>query len=238
METQSGNSTISQQAESKTKFQSSPFKPKPTLLLDVSPDGGVRNCGPDETPEDMLHHLVINTEVSAQLIQISRRKWQLATLVLGMLFAVTIAVTIWLYIETKMTGTQQAGLQAENRSIKEQLNVAETQITGLKGETDALLNRNIELAGENAQLKSLKQSVVAQAPAPVVTEARQTAENPRIEAIRKGTYPEGTTKDELISAIGEPDRVYKSDKYEQLVYFGKKPGRFWFADKWLVRTAE
>jgi hypothetical protein len=135
-----------------------------------------------------------------------------------------------------MTGAQQAGLQAENRSIKEKFNVAGTQIAGLKGEIEILLNRNIELAGENSQLKSLKKSVIV--PAPVVTETIQPAENPRIEAIRKGTYPEGTTKDELISALGEPDRVYKSEKYEQLVYFGKKPGRFWFADKWLVRTAE
>jgi regulator of replication initiation timing len=235
METNMGNSTISQEG-AKPKIQSSPFKPRPTLLLDVTADGGVRNSGHGETSEGMLHQLLINTEVSAQLTQASRMKWQLATLALGMLFAITIAVTIWLYIETKMTGTQREGLQAENRSIKKQLNVAETQITGFKGETETLLNRNIELAGENSQLKSLKKSAIA--PAPVVTEVRQPVENPRIEAIRKGTYPEGTTRDELINALGEPDRVYKSDKYEQLVYFDKKPGRFWFADKWLVRTAE
>jgi hypothetical protein len=27
--------------------------------------------------------------------------------------------------------------------------------------------------------------------------------------------------------MGEPDRVYNARGYEQLVYFGKKPGRFW-----------
>jgi len=234
METKTGNSTVSEGA-AKPKIQSSPFKLSPTLLLDVTSSGG-RSYGADETAEGMLQQLVINTEVSAQLMQLSRRKWQLATLVLGLLFAATIATTIWLNIETKAAETQRSRLLAENQSLKEQLNISGTQITGLKGETEILLNRNIELAGENSQLKSLKQSAVA--PAPVVTEAKQAPENPRIEAIRKGTYPEGTTKDELISALGEPDRVYKSEKYEQFVYFGKKPGRFWFADKWLMRTAE
>ena len=38
--------------------------------------------------------------------------------------------------------------------------------------------------------------------------------------------------------LGEPDRVYKSRGYEQLVYFGRKPGRFWFIGGYLVQTTE
>jgi hypothetical protein len=36
--------------------------------------------------------------------------------------------------------------------------------------------------------------------------------------------------------MGEPDRVYNARGYEQLVYFGKNPGRFWLIDGHVVRV--
>jgi hypothetical protein len=44
------------------------------------------------------------------------------------------------------------------------------------------------------------------------------------------------TKTELIAVLGEPDRVYMSKNYEQLVYFGHKPGRFWLIGGHLVEV--
>ena len=54
--------------------------------------------------------------------------------------------------------------------------------------------------------------------------------------MRKGTFSNGATKAELIAAMGEPDRVYNARGYEQLVYFGKKPGRFWLIDGHVVQV--
>jgi hypothetical protein len=68
--------------------------------------------------------------------------------------------------------------------------------------------------------------------------AEQALDAGRIEAIRKGTFPKGAAKGELIAALGEPDRIYKSRGYEQYVYFDKKPGRVWFIGNWLVQTSE
>ncbi len=41
-------------------------------------------------------------------------------------------------------------------------------------------------------------------------------------------YPQDMAKQELIASLGEPDRSYQGDIYEQLVYFDRSPGRFWF----------
>jgi regulator of replication initiation timing len=167
---------------------------------------------------------------------------------------VAVVVIGWLYVEMNATGTQRVRQQVENQSLKEQLNVASAQTTGLKGQVDTLLNRNTELISENAQLKSQgsapiattsaaavkteQKSVEQQVTPKTVVVAGQAPDMSRVEAIRKGTYPSGTTRAELISVLGEPDRVYKSRSYEQLVYFNRKPGRFWFIGNWLVQPAE
>jgi hypothetical protein len=168
---------------------------------------------------------------------------------LAMLLVPAVAVIGWLYVETNVTGKQRGRLQMENQSLREQLNTASTQITGFKNETEGMLSRNIELTNENTKLKSQSSMPEAIAPAvkmeqkPVALNVVAAAPAPtpdasRIEAIKKGKYPSGTTRTELITVLGEPDRVYKARGYEQLVYFGHKPGRFWLIGNWLVETSE
>jgi hypothetical protein len=259
METQTKNATIPEHAvddvKDRLKYQS-PFRPKATLLLDVLPAETVKTDKPGESSEELLQELLMNTEASAQRMQSAKSNWQLASLLLGMLLIATIAVIGWLYVETNATGTQRVSQRLENQSIKEQLKLAGAQITALKSDADALLNRNTELVSENAQLKSQSTAPIAagliasasmeQKPADrqvasntvAAVASRQTIDTSRIEAIKKGTYPSGTSRAELIAALGEPDRVYKSRNYEQLVYFNRKPGRFWLIGDWMLQTTE
>jgi len=262
METQTKNATIPEHTTAKgpgvdemkgrLKYQSSPFKPKATLLLDILPADGVKTNKPSESSEELLQQLLMNTEASAQRTEFAKRRWQLASLLSGMLLVATIVVIGLLYVETNATRTPRGQVQTENQALKEQLNAANVQTTGLKGQVDTLLNRNIELVSENSQLKSQSIAPIATASVGAVKVVQRSAEGAsstvavvgqavdtsRVEAIRKGTYPNGTTKAELIAALGEPDRVYKSRNYEQLVYFNRKPGRFWFIGNWLVQTSE
>ncbi|MBE3143241.1 MAG: hypothetical protein IMZ61_04855 [Planctomycetes bacterium] len=224
MENQTKNATITGQTGAKTKYQSQPFNPKATLLLDVLPAGGVKPAAskPGESPEKLSQGLLSNTEAPAKWTQFTERKWQLVSLLTGMLLVAAIAIIGWLYLETSATATPRGQLQVENQSLKEQANLAGSQITELKSEMEALLNRNTELATENEKLKSQNASPVASRPA---SASRQSASN--------GT---GTTKAELIATMGKPDRVYNARGYEQLVYFGKNPGRFWLIDGHVVRV--
>jgi hypothetical protein len=158
------------------------------------------------------------------------RKWQLVSLLTGILLIAAIAVIGWLYLRTTTTGTLQGKLEAENQSLREQLNLAGMQIAGYKNELETLRNHNIGPAVENPDLKS-------QTASPAAVTSRQSASvgTNRINAIRKNTSSNGTTKAELIAALGEPDRVYNARGYEQLVYFGKKPGRFWLIGERVVQ---
>jgi hypothetical protein len=227
----------------------------PALLLDVASIDGTKNSGgaQSESSEQMLHQLLMNTETSAQRTQSAKRKWQLATLVLAMLFAPAVAVIGWLFAEAGATGTRGGRLVIENQSMKEQLNLAGEQIKGFKDEIEAIQGRNIELTRENNKLKSQSSTPVSVAPPAARTEQKPVVLNAaaasptgaaparapdasRIEAIKKGTFPSGTTKAELIMVLGEPDRTYKSRNYEQLVYFSRKPNRFWFIGDYLVQA--
>ena len=253
------------EVKAKTEFREEPFRPKATLLLDVLPAEGVKTADRKragaaiESPEASLQQLLINTETSAERTQSAKMKWQLASLVLGMLIVGTTVVIGWLYFEMNMTGTQRGRLAMENQSLKEQLNTTGAQIAGFRNEIETLLSRNIELANENSQIKSQSKAPPAASPAAAVKMEQKSAavkmapaagQTPalnrsdsgpdagRIEAIKKGTYPKGVTKEELAIVLGEPNRVYKSRGYEQYVYFDKKPGRFWFIGNWLVQTSE
>lgn len=244
------------EVKAKTEFGEEPFRPRATLLLDVLPTEGVKTADRKragvvaETPEESLQQLLINTETSAQRTQSAKMKWQLASLVLGMLIVGTTVVIGWLYFEMNMTGTQRGRLAMENQSLKEQLNTTGAQIAGFRNEIETLLSRNIELANENSQIKSQSKAPPVVSPAAAVKveqksaavkmapAAEQTPDAGRIEAIKKGTYPKGATKEELAIVLGEPDRVYKSRGYEQYVYFDKKPGRFWFVGNRLIQTSE
>jgi hypothetical protein len=243
MDNQAKNTGLAEQAVDKKQYQT--FSPKATLLLNVLPaDMGKTAVEPmkkqaagkhEESPEKLLQGLLLSTEASAERTQFAKRKWQLVSLLSGMLLIAAVAIIGWLYLETSATVTLQSRLRVENQSLREQANMAGAQITGLKSEMEALLNRNIELVTENMKLKSQNTSAVASKPATV---SRQSAsvDASRIEAIRKGAYSNGMTKAELIAAIGEPDRVYNARGYEQLVYFGKKPSRFWLIGGHIVQV--
>ena len=237
-----------------------PFRPSAALLLDVSPIERTKPAetkalgGPEESPEEMLGGLLMRTEASAQRVQSSKMKWQLATLMLGMLLLPAILVAGWLYVETSITGTKGVRLEMENKSLREQVNTAGAQIEGFKDEVGVLMERNSELANEIAKLRQpvkpapvSASAVIAKpqqiAPAkqivPAVTPVtQQSLDSSRIDAMRKGKFPNGATKDELKAVLGEPDRVYNSRNYEQWVYFGQKSGRFWFIGNWLVQSGQ
>jgi regulator of replication initiation timing len=218
MENQTKNATIAEQTGAKPKYQSQPFNPKATLLLDVLPAEGVKPAA--NTPEKLLQGLLLNTEASAERTQFSKRKWQLVSLLTGMLLIAAVAIIGWLYLETSAAAMLRSRLEVENQSLREQTNLAGSQITELKSEMETLLNRNTELTTENAKLKSQNASPMASKPA----------------ATSKQSASKGATKEELVAAMGEPDRVYNTRGYEQLVYFGKKPGRFWLIDGHVVRV--
>ncbi|MBN2020933.1 MAG: hypothetical protein JW749_12005 [Sedimentisphaerales bacterium] len=252
--------------KSQPKYQTKPFQPKPSLLLDILPaeefESGVKEPPTPDTEsdaalksnisqEDMLQQLLLNTEKSANRTQSSRMKWQVSSLILLMLLLPMVFITGGLYIENIATGARYGRLQVDNRLLQEQLNSAGIHITGLKGELDTLLNRNLELAGEVANLCGAVKTQAKSEPsglAPAETAVIKTLPRPaavaeqyfdphRIEAMRKGTFPNGVTKDELIAVLGQPDRIYTSRNYEQFVFFGRKPHRFWFIGNWLVQTS-
>lgn len=230
MENQTKNTSVAEQTVDKNQYQT--FNPKATLLLNVLPADAGKTAvepmkkqtpasKPQESPGKLLQGLLLNTESSAEKTPFVKRKWQLVSLLTGILFVMAAAMVVWLALDASATGTQQSKLETENQSLKEQVNLAGSQITGLKNDMEALLNRNIELVTENTKLKS--QDIT---PAAAASSKSASVDASRVEA-KKGTYLSGATKAELIAAMGEPDRVYNARGYEQLVYFGKKPGRFW-----------
>jgi hypothetical protein len=176
---------------------------------------------PAEPPEKLLHGLLSNTEVTAEKTPFEKKKWQLVSLLMGTLFVIAAAIAVWLAFEMSITATLRNQLEAENQSLREQLTLAGSQIAGLKNELD-VLHRNMESAAENGNLKQQG--------------AATSSKSASADTIRKGTYSRGSTKAELIAAMGEPDRIYNSRGYEQLVYFGKKPGRFWLVDGRVVQV--
>ena len=94
----------------------------------------------------------------------AERKWQLVSLLTGILLIAAVAIIGWQYLETNSTGALRGKLEMENQSLREQVNLAGTQITGLKNEMETLLNRNIELAAENMNLKPQTPASIAGSP--------------------------------------------------------------------------
>ncbi len=236
MENQTKNASIAEQTVDSKQYQT--FNPKATLHLDVLPAEAGKTAvepmkkmpasKPEKSPEKLLHGLLLNTEASAERTQFTQRKWQLVSLLTGILFVTAAAIVVWLALEVSAAGTQQGKLEAENQSLREQLNLAGSQITGLKNEAEALLNRNIELTTGN--VKSNPQAVT---PVTAASHKSASVDTSRAEAIKN---LKGATKAELIASMGEPDRVYNSRGYEQLIYFGKKPGRFWLTGGHVVQV--
>jgi len=239
MENQTKNTTIVEQTVDKNQYQT--FNPKATLLLNVLPaDAGKTAVEPiknqtslsrsEEPSEKLLQGLLSKAETSAEKTPFEKRKWQLVSLLAGTLFIITAAISVWLALEMSITATLRDRLEIENQSLREQLTLAGSQITGLKNDLGALRNRNIEPVTENAKLKP-------QGITPVIAASSPASEDTsRTDAMRKGAYSRGATRAEIIAAMGEPDRIYNSRGYEQLVYFGQKPGRFWLINGRLVQT--
>lgn len=215
------------------------------------------------TPEVLLQRLLAKAEVSAQKSDMSRKKWQLLSLVSLMLFATALYVTFWIYMDTSALTTDQIRLRMDNQALTKQLHSANTEVSDLSRQLDLLLNTNSQLVAENANLKVQNSSPSIRVES--LNQPDQSADNVeltnitgkstalesnlpkakgtpqdqgRLNAIRKGIYPQDMTKAELIAALGKPDRIYKGKLYEQLVYFDRSPGRFWFKNGPFLEASE
>lgn len=215
------------------------------------------------TPEVLLQRLLAKAEVSAQKSDMSRKKWQLLSLVSLMLFAAALYVTIWIYMDTSPLTTNQIRLRMDNQALTKQLHSANTEVSDLSRQLDLLLNTNSQLVAENANLKAQNSSPSIRVES--LNQPNQSADNveltnitgkstalesnwpkakgtpqdqSQLNAIRKGIYPQDMTKAELIAALGKPDRIYKGKLYEQLVYFDRSPGRFWFKNGPFLEASE
>jgi cell division protein FtsB len=200
--------------------------------------------------EALLETFLSKAEVSAEHSELSRKKWQFISLVSMMFLAVAVLVVVLLYVELHAVTIEQGRLRVDRYSLSEQAGSAKAEVEPLRHQLEQLQNENNRLAAANAELWAQNESLAArldllgqptdgttailpksQLP-PDATEAPQTnraAEGrTRIEAIREGIYPKDMTRDELVTGLGEPDRVYKTRGYERLVYFNRTPGRFWF----------
>ena len=120
--------------------QTTVFKPRPALLLDVLPEenmtksppaavqkDGTKPAGNQDKPDEMLTQLLMNAETLAQRTQSSKMRWQLATLVMGTLL-VPAGLLIGLMLYEMTVGRMQKGrLTMENQTLKSQVNSAGVQ---------------------------------------------------------------------------------------------------------------
>jgi hypothetical protein len=199
-----------------------------------------------EQPEVLLHTLLTNAEGAAHRNETSRRKWQLLSLLSLMLIVPACAAIVWLYTELNATTIRDVRMTIENKTLAEQLNTTGAKTTDSGSQLESLQGENIRLMLENANLKAQndvlaarldslsKTPRTAQPARGIVSPQSPTApaelNQSRLDAIKRGNYPADMTKQELIAAMGQPDRILKSDKYEQLLYFNRSPGRFWFSN--------
>ena len=156
----------------------------------------------------------------------SRKKWQLLSLVSLMLFAAALYVIFWVYMDTSALATDQIRLRMDNQALTEQLHSANTEVSDLSRQLDLLLNTNSQLVAENANLKVQNSSPSIRVES--LNQPNQSADNveltnitrkstalesnwpkakgtpqdqSRLNAIRKGIYPQDMTKAELIVAL-------------------------------------
>jgi hypothetical protein len=243
------------------KNKITPFRPTPVLLLDVLAEGGsqtesikpeARAVGeiPDEQAgdnrQDMMESLLRNAETCAHRTQKAKMRWQLTSLVMGtLLISAGLLIGLMTY-KINIAGTQRGRLAIENQTLKSQTDSAGIQIDGLKNEIENLMKRKPEASSYlhgAATASAGAASIKNEEKRPVnnvqqAVTAEQAIQPSRIEAIKKGKYPLGTSKTELMTVLGKPDRIYAARNYEQLVYFGRKPGRFWFVGEHLTQTTE
>jgi regulator of replication initiation timing len=196
-----------------------------------------------QLPSQYARPLSAKIEGSAKKSIIPLQKWQLFALVSLLIFAATICVAVWAYSYVHTANTDRTNWQSDKLVIETQLQSADSKAAELAEQLEELKTINAQLTLENAglaaqctlladNLQSLKQAAEARLQKNTLTSFEQPApaapDENRLNAIRSGSYPYDMTKDELVVALGEPDRRYKTDSDEQLVYFGRSPGRFWF----------
>ena len=219
--------------------------------------GAAKNLIPP--PEVLLQRLLAGAEAAAQKSNISLRRWQLFSFVLLISLVGALVVGILLYMDVNVLTADQGRLRMDKYSMSEQLNLAGAKLNEFERQVETLKNQNNQLAVENAGLKTkssllaIRSAPVEQLPAAESKPLDDEAAGGRIEPelprplpqdqhrlgdIKKGIYPHDMTRAELIAAQGEPDRIYKDTEYEQLVYFDRSPGRFWFKNGPFAGTAE
>jgi len=200
-----------------------------------------------QLPSQYARPLLAKAEASAKKNRIPLKRWQLFAFISLLIFAAAIYAAVWSYSNVRAVKIDRTAWQTDKFTLEAQLQSAGSKAAELAGQIEQLKTVNAQLALENAGLaaqctlladnvQSLKQSAEARLQKnnltgfedkPLQTAHTAPDEN-RLNAIRSGRYPQDMTKDELISALGEPDRCYNTDSCEQLVYFGRSPGRFWF----------
>ena len=151
MENKTQNAAVSEQSVDSRQYQ--PFNPKATLLLNILPEDTGKTAvepmkkqmtnKPGESTETLLQGLLLNTEASAEKTLFAKRRWQLISLLAGMLLIASMSLNVWMNFETHATKTLQGRLEIDNQSLREQLTLAGSEITGLKSEMEAMLNRNV-----------------------------------------------------------------------------------------------
>ncbi len=233
-----------------------------TIGVDASEKPKETTADENQTPslEFLLQRLLAKAETSARKNEISRKRWQLVSFVSLMLFAAAFFTCLWVYMEVNALTKDQDTLRMDKHTLTEQLQLAGTKVSEFSWQIDLLKNQNDRFAIENANLKtqngslstraeSLSQSAATaelKQPAgrPIVPDDKTHQPKPtpqdqrRLNAIQEGNYPQDMTRTELTAALGEPDRIYKDEVYEQLVYFDRAPGRFWFKNGPFLRAAE
>lgn len=233
-------------------------KDRTAIDVDGTEKQNERQVEEDNGPsrEVLLHTLLLKAEESARKNEMSRKKWQLVCLGLLVFFVGSLFTAISVYVNADSKNWDQRRLYTANYTLREQLESANTRVMELSRQVGKLENQNAQLGVINSSLKAQKVSVsnnvqsanaatesgkaeyakvkvaaVAEKKAEVPQRAsRQQAsrERGRLDSIAKGSYPQDMTKKELVASLGEPDRFYSGRGYEQLVYFGRSPCRFWF----------
>ncbi len=200
-----------------------------------------------QLPSQYARPLLAKAEASAKKSRIPLKMWQLFALISLLLFAATIYAAVWAYSNVRAGKADRTNWQTDKFALETQLQSASSKAAELAGQVEQLKTVNAKLTLENAGLaaqctlladnvQSLKDAADARLQKDKPTGFEDKPLQPthaapdenRLNAIRSGRYPYDMTKDELISALGEPDRRYNTDSDEQLVYFGRSPGRFWF----------
>jgi hypothetical protein len=218
--------------------------------------------GQTASPEALLQKLLAQAEASAKKNYVAQKRWQFVSFVSLLLFIGALLIVFWLYVDVHTFASDQDKLRMDKHTLTEQLQMADVRVSEVGSRLNLLQNRADRLSADNAELRRqnelLSDKVESRLPADGL-KAQRIADEPselsepetntggtrvevqdqsRLDSIRKGVYPADMTRAELIASLGEPDRIYKDGQYEQLVYFDRSPGRFWFINGPFVQAAE